>query len=107
MWRPEAEPLRAIRERIAVRPADWKGTIGDSKFNRQFALGGEVLTRPPRVFDKEHECIEDIKRKSFIAVKDLVVDDCLSPQFQRKIETAFRAGTPFMQFLCKAVGVPF
>jgi uncharacterized protein (TIGR02453 family) len=107
MWRPEAEPLRAIRERIAVRPADWKGTIGDSKFNRQFALGGEVLTRPPRGFDKEHECIEDIKRKSFIAVKDLVVDDCLSPQFQRKIETAFRAGTPFMQFLCKAVGVPF
>jgi uncharacterized protein (TIGR02453 family) len=107
MWRPEAEPLRAIRDRIAARPADWKSTVRDSKFKHQFALGGEVLTRPPRGFDKEHPCIADIKRKSFIAVKDLHVDDCLSPQFQRKVESAFRAGSPYMQFLCKAVGVPF
>jgi len=31
----------------------------------------------------------------------------LSPQFQRKVETAFKAATPYMQFLCKAVGVQF
>ncbi|MDA0705576.1 MAG: DUF2461 domain-containing protein [Proteobacteria bacterium] len=107
MWRPDAEPLRAIRDRIAARPAEWKRTIDDPKFKRQFALGGEVLARPPRGFDKEHPYIADIKRKSFIAVKDIDVDDCLGPQFQRKVETAFRAGSPYMQFLCKAVGVPF
>jgi uncharacterized protein (TIGR02453 family) len=107
MWRPDTQPLRAIRDRIAARPAEWKRTIGAPKFKRQFDLGGEVLTRPPRGFDKEHECIADIKRKSFIAVKDLRVDECLSPKFARKVETAFRAGTPYMQFLCKAVGVPF
>jgi len=107
MWRPDSDSLRRIRERIAAKPAEWQRTINDPKFKLQFSLGGEVLTRPPRGFDKEHECIEDIKRKSFIAVKDLPVDDCLGPQFQRKVETAFKAGTPYMQFLCKAVGVPF
>ena len=107
MWRPDSEPLRGIRERIAAKPAEWKRTIGDSKFKRNFELGGEALTRPPRGFDKEHECIEDIKRKSFIAVEYLAVDDCLSPQFQRKVETTFKSGTPYMQFLCKAVGVQF
>ena len=107
MWRPDSDSLRRIRERIAAKPAEWQRTINDPKFKRQFSLGGEALTRPPRGFDKEHECIEDIKRKSFIAVKDLPVDDCLGPQFQRKVETAFKAGTPYMQFLCKAVGVPF
>jgi uncharacterized protein (TIGR02453 family) len=107
MWRPDAEPLRGIRERIAARPAEWKRTIAEPKFRRQFDLGGDVLTRPPRGFDKQHECIEDIKRKSFIAVKNLTVADCLAAGFQRKVETAFRAGTPFMQFLCKAVAVPF
>jgi uncharacterized protein (TIGR02453 family) len=107
MWRPEAEPLRAIRDRIAARPGDWKRTMHDTKFKRQFALGGDALTRPPRGFDKQHPCIADIKRKSFIAVKDLHVDDCLSPQFQRKVESAFRAGSQYMQFLCRAVGVPF
>lgn len=107
MWRPDSDPLRGIRERIAAKPAEWKRTIGDSKFKRNFELGGEMLTRPPRGFDKDQECIEDIKRKSFIAVKHLAVDDCLSPQFQRKVETAFKSGTPYMQFLCKAVGVQF
>ena len=107
MWRPDPDPLRGIRERIAAKPAEWKRTVGDQKFKRQFDLGGETLTRPPKGFDKEHELIEDIKRKSFIAVKYLAVEDCLHPQFQRKVETAFKAGTPYMQFLCKAVGVQF
>lgn len=107
MWRPDSDPLRAIRERIAAKPAEWKRTMSDPKFRKHFSLGGEVLTRPPRGFDKEHELIEDIKRKSFIAVKYLDVADCQSPQFQRKVESVFKAGTPYMRFLCKAVGVPF
>lgn len=107
MWLPESDPLRRIRERIATKPAEWRRAVGDKAFKRHFSLGGESLTRPPRGFDKNHELIEDIKRKSFIAVKNLEPADCLSPQFQRKVETAFKAGTPYMRFLCKAVGVPF
>jgi uncharacterized protein (TIGR02453 family) len=107
MWRPDADPLRSIRERIAAKPAEWKRAIGDKGFRRHFSLGGESLTRPPRGFDKDHELIDDIKRKSFIAVKYMDRDDCLSPQFQRRVETAFKTADPYMRFLCKAVGVPF
>ena len=107
MWRPEPDALRNIRERIAARPGDWKRATGDTAFRRHFRLGGESLTRPPRGFDKDHELIGDIKRKSFIAFKELDRDDCLNPQFQRTVETLFRAADPFMRFLCKAVGVPF
>jgi uncharacterized protein (TIGR02453 family) len=107
MWRPESEPLRGIRERIVAKPAEWKRALGDSIFRRHFELGGETLTRPPRGFDKEHELIEDIKRKSFMAVKTMERDDCLSPQFQKKVETSFKAAEPFMRFLCKSVAVPF
>ena len=107
MWMPESEPLLGIRQRISDRPAEWKRAKGDRIFARHFKLGGTSLTRPPRGFDKEHPMIEDIKRKSFIAVKTMSHEDALSPQFQRKVETAFRAATPYMQFLCKAVGVQF
>lgn len=107
MWRPDSDSLRKIRERIAARPAEWQRTVGDAGFRRRFSLGGEVLQRPPRGFDKDQECIEDIKRKSFIAVQNLNVEDCLGPGFQRKVEAAFRSGTAYMQFLCKAVGVRF
>ncbi len=107
MWRPDSEPLRGIRERIASRPAEWRRVVNASRFKRHFSLGGESLKRPPRGFDADHECIEDLKRKSFIAVKDMTVADSIGPQFQRKVETAFKAGGDYMQFLCKAVGVPF
>ncbi len=107
MWRPQSDPLRAIRERIAAKPAEWLRAISDAAFRRHFYLGGESLTRPPRGFDKSHECIEDIKRTSFIAVKDLAVESCLNPRFQQRVETAFKAADPFMRFLCKSVNVPF
>ncbi|MDH3266139.1 MAG: DUF2461 domain-containing protein [Gammaproteobacteria bacterium] len=107
MWRPEADPLRRIRERIATKPAEWQRAVGDKKFSRQFELGGETLVRPPRGFDKHHELIDDIKRKSFIAVRTMPPDACLSPQFQRKVESSFKSAEPFMRFLCKSVGVPF
>lgn len=107
MWRPDAEPLRGIRERIDNKPAEWKRVMADKSFQRHFKLGGESLTRPPRGFDKDHACIEDIKRKSFIAVKDMDVSACLKPRFQQQVETAFKSASPYMRFLCKSVGVPF
>jgi uncharacterized protein (TIGR02453 family) len=105
MWRPDTDPLRQIRERIAARPAEWKRAIGTIVFKRHFNLGGESLQRPPRGFDKEHPLIDDIKRKSFIAIRNMPVADCLKPQFQRTVETAFKQATPYMDFLCSAVGV--
>lgn len=105
MWRPDSEPLRQIRERIAAKPAEWKRAIGTPAFRKNFSLGGESLQRPPRGFDKEHPLIDDIKRKSFIAVREMTIDDCQKPQFQRSVETAFKQATPFLQFLCSAVGV--
>lgn len=107
MWRPESESLLAIRQRIVARPAEWQRILAKPAFKRHFRLTGESLVRPPRGFDKNHECIEDIKRKSFIAVKDIDVESCLNPRFQQKVETAFAAADGLMRFLCKAVAVPF
>jgi uncharacterized protein (TIGR02453 family) len=107
MWRPDSDSLRQIRERISAKPAEWQRAVSSAPFKRHFELGGESLKRPPRGFDPDHPMIEDLKRKSFIAVRDMPVDACLKPQFQRSVETSFKQLTPYMEFLCKAVGVPF
>lgn len=107
MWRPAVDALRGVRERIAAKPLQWERVRDDDEFRRHFSLGGESLTRPPRGFDKAHPQIEDIKRKDFIAVKDLSVDDALRPRFQQTVETAFKAASPYMEFLCRSVNVPF
>ena len=105
MWRPDREPLAQIRTRIAKRSGDWRRALGGAAFRRHFELGGESLTRPPRGFDKSHPMIDDIRRKSFIAVRNLDVEACLRPQFQRTVESSFKLALPFMEFLCDAVGV--
>lgn len=107
MWRPAPDALRAIRERIVAKPAEWLRARDDSNFRRHFELSGEALSRPPRGYDKAHPLIEDIKRKDFIAIKNMPLDDALSSGFRKKVETAFRTATPYMRFLCKAVNVPF
>jgi uncharacterized protein (TIGR02453 family) len=107
MWRPAPDALRGIRERISDKPLEWEQCRDDRSFRRNFRLGGETLSRPPRGFDKDHPQIEDIKRKDFIAVKTMSLDDALHPRFQQKVETAFKAATSYMQFLCKAVNVAF
>lgn len=107
MWRPDPDSLRAIRRRIADKPAKWQRTVADKSFRRHFRLGGESLKRPPRGFDAEHPQIDDIKRKSFIAVKAMAPESCVNPRFQQQVETALTAATPYMRFLCKSVGVPF
>lgn len=107
MWRPDPESLRRIRGRIAARPSEWRRTLEHAPFKRHFVLGGESLSRPPRGFDKDHECIDDIKRKSFVAVRDMDASACLKPRFQGAVEKSFEAAEPFMRFLCKSVGVRF
>ncbi len=105
MWRPDSEPLRQIRERISVRTSEWQAAINKRAFKRHFNLGGESLKRPPRGFDKEHPLIDDIKRKSFIAIRRMTIEDSLQPDFQRNVETSFKQALPYMEFLCSAVGV--
>ena len=107
LWRPESSALAAIRERISNKQAEWLRARDDKAFRRHFHLGGQSLTRPPRGYDKEHPLIEDIKRKDFIAARNMELAEATHPKFQQKVETAFKTAIPLMQFLCKAVGVPY
>ena len=107
MWRPDTESLRLIRERIVAKPDEWRRAVNGGSFRRHFELAGEQLVRPPRGFDSDHPLLDDIRRKSFIAVHDFEVADCLAPTFLRRVADTFRAGEPLMRFLCKSVGVSF
>ena len=107
MWRPEPTALANIRQRISDKQKEWVAVGTDKKFRRHFKLGGETLSRPPRGYAKDHPMIEDLKRKDFIAVKNMELTDATDPKFQQKVETAFKAASDYMQFLCKAVGVQY
>ncbi len=105
MWHPDPTALAAVRQRIHTKQSEWLKARDDRKFRSHFDLGGESLSRPPKGISKDHPLLDDLRRKDFIAIKNLETSDPLHAQFQKEVESAFAAATPFMSFLCKAVGV--
>ncbi|MEZ4382853.1 MAG: TIGR02453 family protein [Nannocystaceae bacterium] len=107
MWHPAADALAAIRAKIVDAPEAWLAARDDRGFRRAWSLGGESLSRPPRGFAKDHPQIEDIKRKDHIAACDLDVAEMFGPGAAARIAERFAQTSPYVRFLCGAVGEPF
>ena len=104
-WHPESDALGRIRDQIANGPEKWFAARDDKKFTAVWALWGESLTRPPRGYDAEHEAIEDIKRKDFVAMSPLSVAEVTGAGLAKLAGKRFAASAPFMRFQCEALGV--
>lgn len=107
LWHPDGPSLRKIRERIVEEPAAWKRASRGTKFARVFTMEGERLSRVPRGFDPEHALAEDLKWKDFIATRDLGEAFATDSRLPRELAKLCAAGSEYMAFLCKAVGVPY
>ena len=107
MWMPETKVLAKIRTAIVDDSPKWKRIRDNKKLRSHFQLAGDRLKSAPRGFDKEHPYIEDLRRTSFIGVKQLKRQDVLSKTFLADCATAFTASRSFLRFLCEAIELPF
>ena len=107
LWLPDSRSLSAIRELIVEEPAMWKKASRNRRFASSLEMSGERTSRVPRGFDPEHPLVEDLKWKDFIAGCSLPDSFVTSPDLPKELAKLFVAGTPFMEFLCKAVEVAF
>ena len=107
LWRPETAMAYRIREHIAEDPGAWKKAAFGKAFRETFTLGGDSLVNPPRGFDPDHPFVDDLRRKDFIASVPLTQKTVTSDDFIDQFHSLCRTATPFMRFLCDAVGVPF
>jgi uncharacterized protein (TIGR02453 family) len=107
MWHPEPGALAAIRDAIVERPQAWKDARDAAAFRRAYTLDGETLKRPPRGYSSDHPMIEDLKRTDFIGVTPIDDNELFRKDVAARVAKRFDAATPLMQFLCRAVGVPF
>jgi len=106
-WHPPSVALLKIREHIVDYPNKWISTRNSAIFRKEFELYGEKLKSTPRGFPKDHELIDDLRWKDFIAVKNLNEEDIQKNNFVELSANLFKTATPYMKFLCDAVGVPF
>ena len=107
LWRPDSATLGRIRNRIASNPQRWERASKDPAFLDAFELTGSSLKRPPKGFDADHPCIEDLKRKDHIAACMFDEEEATSPGFLDDFADACRMASPYMEFLTTAVGLPY
>ncbi len=107
IWHPDAAALQRIRQHIVDEPQAWKRASRAKKFTSTFSLDGDRLARPPKGFDPEHPLIEDLKWKDYIGIVEFEESFATSPDLPAQLAALFKAGTPFMHYLCEALDVPF
>ena len=106
-WHPPSDALLKIREYIVEYPKKWLAARDDKQFKKEFNLYGEKLKTAPRGFPKDHKLIEDLRWKDFIAVRNLNKSDIQNDNFIELSSRLFKTATPYMKFLCEAMGVPY
>jgi uncharacterized protein (TIGR02453 family) len=103
VWRPDKGPLERIRKAIAGDCKLWKKAMSA----KGWEPGGESLSRPPRGFDKEHPCIDDIRRKDFVLFRKLAPPAVTKKDFADEVVAGYVTAKPQVAFLARALGLPF
>ncbi|MFT5133608.1 MAG: hypothetical protein ACI9SC_002081 [Gammaproteobacteria bacterium] len=108
IWMPPNPVLNKIRDTIVENPNEWQ-RIKTNKAIQQKCGGirGDGLVRPPKGFDVNHPHLEDLKRKSFFAMRHDKADIIYNDNFIDEVEATFKVSKPFMKYLCFALDVPF
>jgi uncharacterized protein (TIGR02453 family) len=103
MWMPETAALTEIRSRIVDKPAEWKKVLR----SKPRLSDEEMLVRPPKGIDPNHEHIKDLKRKSFIASVSLTDAQVTDQKFMSTFIGGCKSVAPLMAFLAAALDVPW
>lgn len=106
LWSPEPKVAQQIRLYMSEHREDWQRITGAKSF-QDFTLGGDLLKRPPKGFDKDDPMLDEFKRKSFIATRPLTQSEITKVDFIDRFEQLCHVGDDFMAYLCAAVGVKF
>jgi len=107
LWHPQPETLKRIRANLVGNPASWKKATRDPKFLKAFELGGDRLQRPPAGYPADHELIEDLKRKDFVASCALSDAEVCEPGFLKEAVKRYAAMAPLVDWLCTSLDLEF
>jgi uncharacterized protein (TIGR02453 family) len=107
IWQPDTQTLNKIRDAIVEEPNRWRQIVSAETFAARFELSGDSLKRAPKGYDPDHPLIEDLRRKDFIAATSFTEAEACAPDFIDRFAESCRTGAPFVQFLTKAIGLPW
>ena len=102
IWHPDSPTLLAVRTLMAEHPKEWNSVKKKVMSRSDFELSGDSLKRAPKGFHPEHELIDDLRRKDFIAVCKLPMASIHEKNLDRKVAALVKKSAPLMAFICEA-----
>jgi uncharacterized protein (TIGR02453 family) len=101
LWHPDSRTLVKVRGAIVKRPQAWKKAV------RGLKLEGRVLSRLPHGYDPKHPLAEDLKRVDFVTSLTFSEGQVCRPRFLHDFVSACKRMSPLVQFLTRAIGLPW
>jgi len=100
-WDPNKEDLYRIRKEFEMDATEIRAIIANKKFVSVYGnqLEGHELKSAPRDFDKEHPNIDLIRKKGFIAVRQLTDKEVLAENFLTNVDDYFKTLRPFFNYM--------
>ena len=102
IYHPETPALTAVRTRIVEKPREWRRVrkaVPD--------VQGSSLKRAPAGFDADHPLVDDLKLKDFYVMQRFTQRQVTAPDFLDRYVAACRDASPLVQFLTRALRLPW
>lgn len=100
-WEPNKEDLFRIRKEIEIDASEFREILADATFQKYFGdkFEGDELKTAPKGFDKTHPDIDLIRKKGYIAIRNLSDEEVLSENFLAEIDASYQALRPFFDLM--------
>lgn len=103
-WGPNPEDLKRIREDIASNPDELKKILKSKKFTDTFGkLQGEQIKTTPKGFDSNHEAIDLLRFKQFLAIRYFSDAEVMDKNFIKEASKTFLNLRPFFDYMSEAL----
>lgn len=106
LWMPEPDCLKKLRQEIDYCFPEFKKIINTPAFKKHYgALESDekqMLVNIPKGYDKENPAADFLRRKSFVATKNLSDTVVLSPDLLKEVIQSFKALMPLVKFINRA-----
>ena len=99
MWRPDTSQLQLVREHIVANQRRFEGIVNASAFKRIGGLQGDLLTRVPRGFAKNHPAAKYLQHRQFMGFREEDASLATRADFYKELRDTFQAIAPLVQFL--------
>ena len=104
MYMPSSADLNAIREEITASHPRLHRLVTSPSFKRACGeMTGDRLTRVPRGYVKDHPAARYLQFKQFLGAAEYEASFATSPAFYRELLKVFKAVTPLVAFLNRAL----